>query len=199
VVSRAAKLLGCRLYRDRSRTSCRPHGGLARSRLASRRCPRRAEWLERGVGAKPEVRMPFAHADDGGIGVRPKRRCALMEVLIGVDPHKGSLAVAALDEATGELLERAGFAQNRAGLRSLERWAKRFPERRWAVENAGGLGVGTWRGGWRARASRWWTCRPSFRHGYGCSLASLATPARTTSSMPWPPRLRPRATSAWRG
>jgi len=25
-------------------------------------------------------------------------------------------------------------------LRSLERWAKRFPERRWAVENAGGLG-----------------------------------------------------------
>ena len=103
---------------------------MARSRLASRRCPRRAEWLERGVGAKPEVGMPFAHADDGGIGVRPKRRCALMEVLIGVDPHKGSLAVAALDEATGELLERAGFVQNRAGLRSLERWAKRFPERR---------------------------------------------------------------------
>jgi len=63
-----------------------------------------------------------------------------MEVLIGVDPHKGSLAVAALDEATGELLERAGFVQNRADLRSLERWAKRFPERRWAVENAGGLG-----------------------------------------------------------
>ena len=63
-----------------------------------------------------------------------------MEVLIGVDPHKGSVAVAAVDEATGELLERASFSQNRAGLRSLERWAKRFPERRWAVENAGGLG-----------------------------------------------------------
>src|SRR5215208_42777 len=63
-----------------------------------------------------------------------------MEVLIGVDPHKVSVAVAALDESTGELLARAGFAQDRAGLRSLERWAKRFPERRWAVENAGGLG-----------------------------------------------------------
>jgi transposase len=25
-------------------------------------------------------------------------------------------------------------------LRALERWAKRFPERRWALENAGGLG-----------------------------------------------------------
>jgi transposase len=63
-----------------------------------------------------------------------------MEVLIGVDPHKGSVAVAALDEATGELLERAAFSQDRAGLRALERWARRFPERRWAVENAGGLG-----------------------------------------------------------
>ena len=63
-----------------------------------------------------------------------------MKVLIGVDPHKTSVAVAAVDEAKGELLERAAFPQDRSGLRSLDRWAKRFPERRWAVENAGGLG-----------------------------------------------------------
>jgi transposase len=63
-----------------------------------------------------------------------------MKVLIGVDPHKTSVAVAAIDEAKGELLERAAFPQDRTGLRSLESWAKRFPERRWAVENAGGLG-----------------------------------------------------------
>ncbi len=63
-----------------------------------------------------------------------------MKVLIGVDPHKASVAVAVIDEAVGELLERASFPQNRAGLNSLERWAKRFPQRRWAVENAGGLG-----------------------------------------------------------
>jgi hypothetical protein len=63
-----------------------------------------------------------------------------MKVLIGVDPHKASVAVAAVDEATGELLERASFPQDRAGLRALERWAKRFPERRWAMENARGLG-----------------------------------------------------------
>ena len=62
-----------------------------------------------------------------------------MKVLIGVDPHKASVAVAAVDEV-GELIECATFPQNRAGLRALERWAKRFPERRWAVENAGGLG-----------------------------------------------------------
>ena len=72
--------------------------------------------------------------------VRPKRRYAPMKVLIGVDPHKTSVAVAAIDEATGELLERASFPQDRAGLRALERLMKRFPERRWAVENAGGLG-----------------------------------------------------------
>ena len=63
-----------------------------------------------------------------------------MKVLIGVDPHKASMAVAAVEEASGELVEGASFPQDRSGLRSLERWAKRFPERRWAVENAGGLG-----------------------------------------------------------
>jgi transposase len=63
-----------------------------------------------------------------------------MKVLIGVDPHKASLAVAVVDEVGSELLQRASFPQNRAGLRALQRWAKQFPERRWAMENAGGLG-----------------------------------------------------------
>jgi hypothetical protein len=43
-----------------------------------------------------------------------------MKVLIGVDPHKRSLAVAAIDEAKGKLLERASFPQDRTGLRALE-------------------------------------------------------------------------------
>ena len=71
-----------------------------------------------------------------------------MKVLIGVDPHKASLAVAAIDEASGEFLERASFRQNRSGLRALERWAKRFPERRpkrWRTQEAW---EGTWRGSW---------------------------------------------------
>jgi hypothetical protein len=37
---------------------------------------------------------------------------APMKVLIGVDPHKASVAVAAVDEAKGELLERASFPQD---------------------------------------------------------------------------------------
>src|ERR687890_2197336 len=91
------------------------------------------------MGARPEVGMSFAR-DDGGGGSTETEERALMKVLIGVDPHKASVAVAAVEEATGELLERAGFPQNHAGLKALERWAKRFPERRWAVENACGLG-----------------------------------------------------------
>jgi transposase len=64
----------------------------------------------------------------------------MMKVLIGVDPHKASVSAAVVDEVVGEFVECASFLQNRAGLRALQRWAKRFPERRWAVENAGGLG-----------------------------------------------------------
>ena len=68
-----------------------------------------------------------------------------MKVLIGVDPHKTSAAVAAVDEATGELLERASFPQDRTGLRRLERWAKRFPERRPKRWRTRVVSVGTWR------------------------------------------------------
>ena len=62
-----------------------------------------------------------------------------MEVLIGVDPHKAVHSVAAVD-GQGELLEHASFDSGRSGLRTLVRWAKRFPERRWAVEGANGMG-----------------------------------------------------------
>jgi hypothetical protein len=77
--------------------------------------------------------------------VRPKRRYTRMKVLIGVDPHKGSVAIAALDEAMGELLERARFSQDRSGLRSLESWARRFPERRSKPWRTLAVSVGTWR------------------------------------------------------
>jgi hypothetical protein len=71
-----------------------------------------------------------------------------MKVLVGVDPHKASLAVAAVDEAKGELLEHASFPQDRTGLRALERWPRRFPKRhpkRWRTPV---VWVGTWRGDW---------------------------------------------------
>jgi transposase len=62
-----------------------------------------------------------------------------MEVLIGVDPHKATNVVAAVDEQ-GEVVGQETFPANRKGMRALERWAKGFPERRWAVEGAAGIG-----------------------------------------------------------
>ena len=62
-----------------------------------------------------------------------------MEIVIGVDPHKATNVVAAIDEQ-GELVGQEIFPANRKGLRTLQRWAKRFPKRRWAVEGAGGIG-----------------------------------------------------------
>ena len=69
-----------------------------------------------------------------------------MKVLIGVDPHKASVAVAAVNEA-GQFLEGAHFSHNRAGLRALERWSKRFPERRPKRWRTLAASAGTWRRG----------------------------------------------------
>jgi transposase len=62
-----------------------------------------------------------------------------VKVLIGVDPHKSANAVAAIDE-NGEIISHMAFPANRRGLQALEHWSKRFPERRWAVEGAAGIG-----------------------------------------------------------
>jgi transposase len=128
--------------------------------------------------------------------VRPKRRYARMKVLIGVDPHKASVAIAVVDEHVGELLERATLSQNRAGLRSLERWAKRYPKPRWAVENAGGLG--RYLAGRLAAAGESVVDVPPKLSARVRVLLRPATPARTMGSMPSPPRWPPRATSGWR-
>jgi hypothetical protein len=74
VVSRAAKLLGYRLCRDRSRTSCRPHkvGWLVLGLRPAGARGGRSDSKE--VCAHHEVGMSFAHAD--GTEVRPNRRYA---------------------------------------------------------------------------------------------------------------------------
>jgi transposase len=62
-----------------------------------------------------------------------------MSVVIGIDPHKGSHAAAAVngdDEAVAELEVEASKRQ----IGELLAWAERFPERRWAVESANGHG-----------------------------------------------------------
>ena len=114
-----------------------------------------------------------------------------MGVLIGIDPHKATNAAAAINERAEELLEYAVFSTNRAGLRSLERWGKRFPERRWAVEGAGGLGrsvalrlgLPPERGSW-TYPPRALFPGPSSCHGQN---ARKRTTGWTPFTSPWPP------------
>ena len=62
-----------------------------------------------------------------------------MEVMLGVDPHKGSHTAVAVDHtevALSEIRVRTGPTQ----LERLLQWAAVYPERTWAIENATGLG-----------------------------------------------------------
>ena len=63
----------------------------------------------------------------------------MTEVMIGVDPRKGShtaVAIGVAEEPLGKLRVRATAAQ----AQRLVAWAAAWPERTWAVEGAGGLG-----------------------------------------------------------
>jgi transposase len=61
-------------------------------------------------------------------------------VIIGVDPHKRTHTASALDPGTHRVLATLQIDATLAGYRQLARWATRFESRRWAVENARGLG-----------------------------------------------------------
>ncbi len=98
------------------------------------------------MGAPPEVGMSFAHANTGKDPTETEVR-ALMKVLIGVDPHKGSVAIAVVDEAMGELVERASFPQNRAGLRALERSKRNGSPSTVGQWRTPAASVGTWQRG----------------------------------------------------
>jgi hypothetical protein len=62
------------------------------------------------------------------------------EVIIAVDPHKASWTAVVVN---GGLLAVAAIRVevNRAGCRQLQRFAASWPQARWAVEGAAGLGA----------------------------------------------------------
>ena len=62
-----------------------------------------------------------------------------MSVTIGIDPHKGSHTAVALDEREATL-GRVRVLSGPDQLVRLLEWAKAWPVRTWAVENAAGLG-----------------------------------------------------------
>jgi len=61
-------------------------------------------------------------------------------VIIGVDPHKRTHTASALEPSSHRVLATLQIDATLAGYRQLARWAARFEVRRWAVENARGLG-----------------------------------------------------------
>src|SRR6266545_4920189 len=61
-------------------------------------------------------------------------------ILLGVDPHKSTHTATAVDGAANQPIDSLRIEATLAGYRRLLRWAGRWPQRRWAVENAGGLG-----------------------------------------------------------
>ncbi|MET7458432.1 transposase [Streptomyces sp. NPDC005574] len=60
-------------------------------------------------------------------------------ILIGVDPHKSSHTAVAVDAAGHQVAQRR-FVVNAGTFRQLTRWCEQWPDRRFAVEGAGGLG-----------------------------------------------------------
>lgn len=61
-------------------------------------------------------------------------------VVIGIDPHKRTHTASAVDPATNRVLASLRVDASQSGYRSLVRWGARYGQRRWAVENARGLG-----------------------------------------------------------
>ncbi len=60
-------------------------------------------------------------------------------ITIGIDPHKSSHTTVAI-EAAGHKIGQRRFIVNAGTFGQLMRWCEQWPERRFAVEGAGGLG-----------------------------------------------------------
>ena len=63
----------------------------------------------------------------------------VMNVMIGIDPHKASHTAVALDGAEDQLSSVKVRATSRQ-VDQLHNWAECFEKRTWAIESAGGLG-----------------------------------------------------------
>jgi transposase len=62
------------------------------------------------------------------------------DVMIAVDPHKASNTAAVLDPVTKTLIDTARFANSDEGYGQLKGSARRWEDRRWAVEGCRGAG-----------------------------------------------------------
>jgi hypothetical protein len=101
-----------------------------------------SEWPARqcsGHGVARKRREHFLHQECPRGSHPDHEEVPEVEVLIGVDPHKRSHHAVAIDRDETRLAELSVRAAKDQTQRLLA-WAARFPERRWAIESAGGLG-----------------------------------------------------------
>ena len=61
-------------------------------------------------------------------------------IVIGIDPHKSTHTATAVDPVTNTDLGSIRIDATLTGYKTLIAWAKSWPQRQWAVENAYGLG-----------------------------------------------------------
>ena len=61
-------------------------------------------------------------------------------IIIGIDPHKSTHTATALDPVTNSEVGTLRIEASVFDYRRLMTWAKAWPQRRWAIENAQGLG-----------------------------------------------------------
>lgn len=61
-------------------------------------------------------------------------------MLIGVDPHKSTHTATVVEPGSNRQVASIRIEATVADYRRMLKWAKRWPERRWAIENAEGLG-----------------------------------------------------------
>jgi transposase len=66
-------------------------------------------------------------------------------IIIGIDPHKSSLTAVAVD-STAQPVATIKVAVTTTTVVKLQQWAAHWPQRRWAVEGAEGLGRGVAQG-----------------------------------------------------
>jgi len=75
-----------------------------------------------------------------GVPSGEQEETSMSLVILGVDPHKQSHTATALVVGSHQQLASLQVPASQSGYRQLLAWAQQFPQRRWAIENARGLG-----------------------------------------------------------